>query len=154
MLQNIPIEKMTAMLASKFLRKFAARQNKKATTFNRLLLKFIVNYRWHGNVRELENFVERLVTLAAETKEEISHELLPFEFTEAFRALSAKSRRSKVEKSLKEEMAGYEKSILEQALEQHHWNQSKTERALRISERTLRYKMERLRLFKPGDPRL
>ena len=48
-------------------------------------------------------------------------------------------------------MAGYEKNILIQALEHNNWNQSKTARMLKISERTLRYKMERLHVHKPAD---
>lgn len=139
------------MLANEFLRKFAAQQNKKATAFNRSLLHFLQNRTWAGNVRELENFVERLVTLAPETKEEISHELLPAEYAVEYKKQGGGGQRSKLPTSLKDELDAYEKTVLEQALLNNNWNQSKTARMLRISERTLRYKMEKLQLRKPVE---
>lgn len=55
--EDIPV------LASHFLRKYAALNNKQVTGFTREAMTELINASWPGNVRELENTVERAVTL-------------------------------------------------------------------------------------------
>jgi len=136
------------LLASEFLKKFAAQQKKNAVRFDRQMLHFIKNYAWDGNVRELENFVERMVTLVPEKKEEISHELLPKEYVEDYKKIGHDGQSSEV-RPLEEELADTEKGIIERALVRNHWNQSKAARQLKISERTMRYKINKLGLHRP-----
>ena len=73
------------LLAEVFLKKFATKMNKDITGFAVDVLDYFENYKWHGNVRELENVVERAVTLAKGKKitiEELPSYLFP-EVTEA-----------------------------------------------------------------------
>lgn len=51
-------------LAEHFLKKYAKENNKPAKSFSPEAVEFILNYHWRGNVRELENVVERGVILA------------------------------------------------------------------------------------------
>ena len=51
-------------LAEAFLKKFAGENNSQATGFSKEALRFILENSWRGNVRELENSVERAVVLA------------------------------------------------------------------------------------------
>jgi two-component system NtrC family response regulator len=44
-----------------------------------------------------------------------------------------------------------EKEILLQALEKHHWHQTKAARYLNISRKTLIYRMEKYGLAPPGE---
>jgi DNA-binding NtrC family response regulator len=53
------------LLAEHFLRKYAATNNIKAKGFTKRAMAKLVNMRWDGNVRELENVVERAVVLSA-----------------------------------------------------------------------------------------
>ena len=46
-----------------FLEKFAAQHKKVFTGFSREAMTAILNYPWTGNVRELENVIERIVVL-------------------------------------------------------------------------------------------
>ena len=54
----------TALLASHFLRKYAAENGKDLRGFSSEALEHMAAYNWPGNVRELENVVERAVVLA------------------------------------------------------------------------------------------
>jgi len=55
------------LLADAFLKKFAARDGKTITAFSEAALKRLVDYSWPGNIRELENAVERAVVIAKGT---------------------------------------------------------------------------------------
>ena len=54
-------------------------------------------------------------------------------------------------KPLNESLSEYEARVLRQALIDNHWNQSKTARALQISEQTLRYKIGKLGIIRQGS---
>ncbi|MDH4468954.1 MAG: sigma-54 dependent transcriptional regulator [Bacteriovoracaceae bacterium] len=51
-------------LAEAFLRKYAIQNNSLAKTFSKEVLNYILHNPWRGNVRELENAVERAVILS------------------------------------------------------------------------------------------
>ncbi|MEW6057624.1 MAG: sigma-54 dependent transcriptional regulator [Bdellovibrionota bacterium] len=59
--EDIPI------LAEHFLRKYSAANGSKATGFTKSAMNKLVNAKWEGNVRELENIVERAVVLCSES---------------------------------------------------------------------------------------
>ena len=52
------------LLAQHFLKKFAVENQKEVSAFSPEAMDFIMNYHWQGNVRELENAIERAVILA------------------------------------------------------------------------------------------
>jgi two-component system response regulator HydG len=52
------------LLAEHFLKKYAATNNLRVKGFTKRAMNKLVNFRWDGNVRELENVVERAVVLA------------------------------------------------------------------------------------------
>lgn len=53
------------LLADHFLKKYAATNGARVTGFTKRAMAKLVNLRWEGNVRELENVIERAVVLAA-----------------------------------------------------------------------------------------
>jgi two-component system response regulator HydG len=65
-------------LAEHFLKKYARENNRSVRGFAPEAVEFMLNYRWRGNVRELENVVERGVILSTDkaiTLAEFPHEL-------------------------------------------------------------------------------
>lgn len=54
------------LLAEHFLKKYAATNNLKVKGFTKRAMSKLINARWEGNVRELENIVERSVVLASQ----------------------------------------------------------------------------------------
>jgi transcriptional regulator with GAF, ATPase, and Fis domain len=72
--EDIPV------LAYHFLRKAEAKVNKKVDRFATEALDVMKRYLWPGNLRELENSIERAVVLASGRQIEVSH--LPFHVQE------------------------------------------------------------------------
>ena len=60
------------MLANEFLRRFSERQGKALRGFTDEAVARLVSYAWPGNIRELENVIERAVTLEAHEKIEVA----------------------------------------------------------------------------------
>ncbi|MCI0698146.1 sigma 54-interacting transcriptional regulator [candidate division KSB1 bacterium] len=135
------------MLATHFLQRFAERHGKKLRHLAASAIQILERYPWPGNVRELENVMERAVILAGNNDAALLPEHLPYElaFPEAQREAFAVPLSGNLPKLL----ADYEREILLKVLRHHHWNQTEAARALKISERVMRYKMKRLKLRPP-----
>ncbi|MGH7496000.1 MAG: sigma-54-dependent Fis family transcriptional regulator [bacterium] len=136
------------LLANYFLKKFAAQQGKEVEAFHEEIAEFMQQRQWAGNIRELENFVERLMTLAPTMASVLERDHLPAELQKEMKKIVAALPAPPASKSLSELLSEYEEQVLRQALQAHGWNQSKTARALKISEQTLRYKMGKLGIVK------
>jgi DNA-binding NtrC family response regulator len=65
-------------LGDHFLQKYCRENGRKIKTISRETLDLLVKYRFPGNVRELENVIERAVVLADKNAAEIGPDLLPF----------------------------------------------------------------------------
>jgi DNA-binding NtrC family response regulator len=96
---------------------------------------------WNGNIRELENFVERLVILAPSGMKEITIDILPADIRKEFNKVCSDELPYPISKSLNETLSDYEEKIIRSTLNDTNWNQSKAARILRVSEQTIRYKM-------------
>ncbi|NIS39086.1 GAF domain-containing protein [Candidatus Saccharibacteria bacterium] len=139
-----------SLLADHFVAKVAHQQRKQTKSLEASLANFMQQRLWAGNIRELENFVERLVTLASPDIKVLTRKSLPKEFQKEFKKLSANDEvSSHLNTSLQESLNEYEEKLIRQALHENDWIQAKAARALNISEQTLRYKMNRLGIVKP-----
>ena len=136
-------------LANHFLRKYSHEQQKHLNTISADLLEFLTNHPWTGNVRELENLVERLVTLATTETKTIGIDLLPEEYKEEWVSISERIPAIETPKPLRETLAALEKQAIENALNFCDWNQSRAARLLGISEHSVRYKMKNLGISRP-----
>jgi transcriptional regulator with GAF, ATPase, and Fis domain len=67
----------TPDLANHFVHRFAERTGKTIAGLTPDALQLCLAYKWPGNIRELENVIERAVTLAPEGKKWITPDLLP-----------------------------------------------------------------------------
>lgn len=136
-----------ALLASHFLKKFSEKHHKKLFTISRDAIKIMEQYSWHGNVRELENVIERSVILAGNDDVGLTPDHLPYELS------IADDQQNYFELPLSGDypslIGNYEREILLRVLRHHQWNQSAAARALNLSERVIRYKMKQLKLEKP-----
>src|SRR3990170_2082868 len=61
------------LLAQRFLERFSAQFGKKTKRFSRLALHVLGEYGWPGNVRQLENVVQRAVVMADGSTIEVWH---------------------------------------------------------------------------------
>ena len=125
-------------LARFFLSRYKIRFRKNIQGISDSTLKILSSYWWPGNIRELENLIERLV--AVTDKEWITDEDLPFEFH--FAQLDSVPTRGK---SLFQEATNtFERNFILRALEKSGWNVTATARYLDIPLSTLKFKMDRL----------
>ncbi|MCI0496243.1 sigma 54-interacting transcriptional regulator [candidate division KSB1 bacterium] len=134
-------------LAAHFLNRFAEKHAKQLQHIAPETIKILENYPWPGNVRELENTIERAVILASPTDTTMKPEHLPFELS--FGELQQQSSDLPLTGNLECLLANYEREILKNMLNKHSWNQTTAAKELNISERTMRYKIQRLSLLSP-----
>jgi DNA-binding NtrC family response regulator len=105
------------------------------------LTPYFSGYRWPGNVRQLENVVERLIVLS--TGDEIGFQELPDFLQHQSVGLEA------IQFELPPHgisLEAIEKELILKALQKFEWNQTQAAKYLDISRRTLRYRMEKFGL--------
>jgi transcriptional regulator with GAF, ATPase, and Fis domain len=129
------------LLANHFLHLFTKKQNKKAKNLHEEVIDYIKHRAWTGNIRELENFVERIVTVAPVETSIIEESFFPAELKKEFDTYRMNLVEHHREISLKEQLNICEKEIIEKALVESDWNQSETARKLHTSEGNIRHKM-------------
>src|SRR5919197_1877446 len=121
-----------------FLRRYNTRFRKQIHGISDSTMAMLKKYWWPGNIRELENLVERLV--AVSDKDYISDEDLPLEFH--FAQLEPDAARTD---SLFEDATNtFERNFILRALEKNGWNVTGTAEYLGIPLSTLKYKMDKL----------
>ena len=128
-------------LARLFLDRYRTKFRKPVRGISASALKILSTYWWPGNIRELENLIERLV--AVTDKEWITDEDLPLEYHFA-KLDSAPSTRG--ETLFQEACDTFERNFLLRALEKADWNVTATARYLGLPLSTLKHKMLRLDL--------
>lgn len=125
-------------LAEFFLQRYNTRFRKRIQGITEPTMSVLKKYWWPGNIRELENLVERLV--AVSDKDYISEEDLPLDFY--FAQLEPEGREGD---SLFEEATNtFERNFILRALEKCGWNVTNTAEYLGIPLSTLKYKMDKL----------
>jgi len=121
-----------------FLRRYNARFRKRIQGTTDATMSLLKKYWWPGNIRELENLIERLV--AVSDKDFISEEDLPLEFH--FAQLEPQGGHTD---SLFEDATNtFERNFILRALEKNGWNVTGTAEYLGIPLSTLKYKMDKL----------
>lgn len=137
------------LLLNHFVARFGERLGRKVNGFSEPALKLMLAYPFRGNIRELENVVERCMLFCDEDKIQISH--LPPEIRgtnpRAPSALSADVPRDVDESvglkdAVKVATARIEKELIVHALDKNDGNVTHTARLLKISRKSLQTKMK------------
>lgn len=129
-----------------FLKKYNQENNKKVTSLSKEAKDLLRQYDYPGNVRELENIVERAVVLCR--GEILTAQDLPLNV----RDIKAEGtlERARGRRSLPEALEEIEKQEIMKALEKSGGVQTKAAEELGISERVLRYKMKKHKIAEKG----
>jgi len=133
------------LLAGHFLRVYSSQHNKKKMGITVEALGCLERYHWPGNIRELENVIERAVLLGKNSF--ITVDDLPVSLTEG----QPRQWLEYKQVSLKSAMVEPEKDIIREALEAHQWNRQETAKALQINRTTLFKKMKRYGLYAEAE---
>jgi len=123
------------LLADHFLEKFAREHGKNIKRISTPAIDMLVSYHWPGNVREMENAIERAV-LTCEGQVIHAHHLPPSLQT-------AESSGTVTRVSLGDAVAAYEKDLIQDALKTTRGNRAKAARLLDATERILNYKIRK-----------
>jgi DNA-binding NtrC family response regulator len=133
------------LLADHFVRVFAARSGKAVSGIDPEAQRKLLDFDWPGNVRQLENSMERAVALTR--SEQIRAEDLPERVLQF-------DRTGRVADDVDLEhlftLEQIERRQIERVIRQHHGNKTRAAKALGIDRRTLYRKLERY----DGAPRL
>lgn len=123
------------LLADYFLEKIAVENNKDISRISTPAIEMLTRYHWPGNIRELENCIERAVLLCND--DVIRSEHLPPSLQ------MIKKTETVAKRSLNEIIENKEKELIVDALKKFDGQQRKTARELGISERILGYKIKK-----------
>ncbi len=153
----------TPLLVEHFLKKFNERLKKNVSGVEPDALELLASYSWPGNIRELENVMERAVLFCDANKLRV--EDLPVELRGAVSAsgsmipapdtqvdLGALPAEGGLKEHVKVAMSRLERDLVSRALKQTNNNVTHAARLLKISRKGLQLKMKELGLREPsGD---
>ena len=93
-----------ALLANHFLKLYVRQQKKSLKVIHEEILDFLKQRHWAGNIRELENLIERLVTLSPADLEILSDICFPPDLKKELDEYRQRRRSATTRKSLKSEL--------------------------------------------------
>lgn len=133
-------------LYSKENEKFLNGSGKSELKFDNEALSVLMEYNWPGNIRELENLVERAVVLAGSPM--AGTDVLPEHILHAGGLRIRRDAKGEVapDASLFELVADYERRKIIDVLERCNWSQTEAAEILRIPLSTLNQKIKRLQI--------
>lgn len=143
------------LLANHFLQKYNNKLNKSIASISTEAMEILKNYNYPGNVRELENMIER--TVALESGSTILPESLPPMVNTSQGRKMASSNEIEMGDSgldLDKVMGQIEKELLIKAIHAAGGVKKKAAKLLHISFRSMRYRIEKYNLGIVGDDEL
>jgi two-component system NtrC family response regulator len=127
------------LLIDHFLKKYSELNQKKIQDLSKEARILLLRHSYPGNVRELENLIERAVVLCR--GEVITTQDLPFHLQEG--PSEKQWEVSGKTKTLPDSLEEIERDLIVKALHQHQGVQTRAAESLGISERVLRYKIKK-----------
>ena len=136
--EDIPI------LASHFLRKFSLENNREVHGFTPGAIDYLSAYEWPGNVRQLENVIERCVVLS--NHDVIDVEDLPPELRDEEMQFKSAVDLLPLKINLSETLEKIEAALIRRAMVHSGFVQVKTAEMLDVSKSLLQYKLKKYKI--------
>jgi DNA-binding NtrC family response regulator len=136
------------LLAEAFLARCAGEGGGAVRRLSREALAALERHAFPGNVRELQNAIERAVALC--DGEVIGLEDLPEAVIQATRTESLRDAVRAGQIGLEEAAGRFEQELIREALERCEWNQTRAAEILGITRRVLKLKMDRYGIAEPS----
>jgi len=127
------------LLIHHFIEKYNRAMNKNVGSVDHKAMETLMSYKWCGNVRELENTIERAIVLSE--KNDIESENLPSEIQQ-FRPDFESETLPDEEYSIKKASKSLEINLIKKALKKTKGNHTHAAKLLEISHRALLYKIK------------
>lgn len=133
------------LLIEYFVKKFCKENGKPVMRFSKKALEICMNYDWPGNVRELENAVENAIVLGE--GDTILPEFLPLNiYRFQNHSLKADFLDEMKNESYRKKVEFAERMVIKDAIDKAGGNKSIAAKNLKISLRTMRYKIKKYNL--------
>jgi transcriptional regulator with PAS, ATPase and Fis domain len=123
-----------------FIRKTETDQKKKVVKVEGEVMDFLLSYNYPGNIRELKNVIERMITLSRDGIITIKDMLMPID------CKPSNQNNTIIEKSLKKARDSFERNFIQEALTANKGNVTKTSEELKISTRQLWNKINQYKI--------
>jgi two-component system response regulator AtoC len=127
------------LLINHFIKKYSQSMNKNVVGINPKALEALMNYNWYGNVRELENTIERAIVLTDGDNVELEN--LPIEIQDFQNGIQL-APLPEEEYSIKKGSKFLEMNLIKKALKKTKGNHTHAAKLLEISHRALLYKIK------------
>lgn len=143
------------LLAHHFLKKFNSKLNKNINSISDEAMETLKKYEYPGNVRELENLIERTVALEAGATV-LPESLPPLVMTSSGRKMASSSEIEMTDEGveLDKVMGQIEKELIIKAIHQAGGVKKKAAKLLKITFRSMRYRIEKYNLGTVNDDEL
>ncbi|MEL6180696.1 MAG: sigma-54 dependent transcriptional regulator [Myxococcota bacterium] len=131
------------LLVQHFMRKYCAEHGKSFQGVDEEAMKSLLNYPYPGNIRELENIIERMITL--ETSEWLTKEGLPYHMMQeqSFNSLADDLEIPDEGLDLERMVERLERNLLVKALRKTGGVRKQAAETLGISFRSMRYRLDK-----------
>ncbi len=139
------------LLFAHFMEQFNRNKGRKLTGISTETMECLVNYQWPGNIRELENLVERLAILKGHGQIEIND--LPVKYRTTASASIDPVQFDIPDNGLdfNTTVDQFENNLILRALEKTGWNRNQAALLLRLNRTTLVEKIKKKGLRPPGE---
>ena len=138
------------LLLDHFVRLKAQEHSVAPKTLSPEVVDFFSSYYWPGNIRELENLIERLTILTPH--ETVMLRDLPVGMRSTDQTATLKEDVLSGSRPLSEAVDEFERELIVKALQRTGFNQTKAAALLGTSRRILKYRIEKLKINDPNDP--
>lgn len=126
-----------------FLHETSIKYNRPIHGISQAVMQALLQHDWPGNIRELQNVVERLIVFSDDG--EIKIDDIPFEVDETNREINSQPNVNQEDKrSLNERLLELEKNILKQELEKTDGNKLQCAKNLQITRATLYNRLKKV----------
>ena len=138
-----------ALLLDHFMRNKSQEHSITPKTLSPEVVDFFTMYPWPGNIRELENLIERLTILTPH--ETIMLRDLPASMRSTDQTATLKEDVLNGSRPLSDAVDEFERELIVKALQRTGFNQTKAASLLGTSRRILKYRIEKLKIHDPND---
>lgn len=138
-----------ALLLDHFLRLKAQEHSIGTKCLSPEVVDFFTAYPWPGNIRELENLIERITILTPH--ETITLRDLPVGMRSTDQTATLKEDVLTGSRPLSDAVDEFERELIVKALQRTGFNQTKAASLLGTSRRILKYRIEKLNIIDPND---